>query len=449
VSIRRIAVAAFLGLLVGSGGAAAYLVASAPPAPPEPAAPLVVNASFTPVAPLYDRESSRLGGVIRADDGAPIGGALACAYPAFAAPKLCVATGPDGRFEMTVPTGYHKLQAVAPPATHYVTEWYEDFDRPRGARLLDLRSKDIQDLALTLTRGRKVSGRLLAGGAPVADAQACAGSTGTPTDWVCGMTDSEGRYSLNVLPELYQMFFVPPEGTRLIPQWWDRGDQVLAADSLDLRSRDVDGINASFVNGHLLHGLVRSEGGVPIEHVLVCVDTPLPTGRICRPTNKEGAYSVAVRTGTFAMQVRAPGASRFVSEWYDGTPDPRSARQVGVRADTRVDITLTRGQLIWGQVRNRAGEPLESAPVNIYDASASCCLVPAASVVTGMTGDYVASVVAPGRYWVEAFPPYGSPYIASFYRGGRPPNAHLIEVTLEEEGDAAFVDFELQEFQAP
>jgi hypothetical protein len=158
---------------------------------------------------------------------------------------------------------------------------------------------------------------------------------------------------------------------------------------------------------------------------------------------------VAVRTGTFVVQVRAPGASRFVSEWYDGTPDPRSARQVTVRGDVKLDLTLTRGQLIWGTVRNRAGEPLESAPVNIYDASAACCLVPAASVVTGMTGDYVASVVAPGRYWVEAFPPYGSPYVATFAGGSRPPNARLIQVTLEEDGDAAFVDFALEEFTAP
>ena len=148
----------------------------------------------------------------------------------------------------------------------------------------------------------------------------------------------------------YQLFFVPPGDNRLIPRWWRTGDNVLASDTLEVRS-DLSGIDVTLVEGHLVHGRLTSASGKPAEHVLVCVDTRFPTGRICRPTDENGEYSVAVRSARFLVQFRTSPASGVVSAWYGGGADPRSAGEVFVDADVRVDATLAIAALIQATMR--------------------------------------------------------------------------------------------------
>ncbi len=394
--------------------AIAFAATLASPPPGSAAEVLVAVARAAGVSP--EPALFRLAGRVRADDGAPIADALACDHPAFAAPTSCARSAPDGSFALSVAAGFHKLEVAPPPGSTYVGAWYDDRDRSRDADLLDLRAGDRTDLVVRLVSGHRVSGRVVGpNGAPVADAQACADPTETPAEWTCARTDADGRYVAVVPAGEYLMFFVPPEDTRLLPRWWRGGDQVLAADTLAVRG-DVSGIDLALPPGLLVYGRLTSTSGKPVENALVCVDTRFPTGRICRPTDKGGNYSVAVRRGRFIVQFRPSAASGVVAAWYQGTADPRAADDVVVAGtDVRIDATLHAGKLLWGSVRGADGHPLEGATLNVYDADRACCAFVTGGAA-GASGDY-AIVVPTGRFWLEAYPPFGAPYVGAFYGG--------------------------------
>ncbi len=392
-----------------------------------------------------ERDLKTLGGVVRGPDGRPLGGALACDYPTFDAPVSCAATAADGRFSLLAPAGFHKLHVVAPPGASLLPQWYDGGERSRDATILDLRRLDRSDVVATLDTARRISGRITGArdGRIVVDAIVCAAPSDDAGEWVCGRTDGTGRYALAVRAARYQIFFVPPDDTRLIPQWWDGADEPLGSSFLDVRARDATGIDAGLVEGHLITGTIRAAGsGEPVERALVCADTPFPTGRICRPTDQQGRYSVAVRSGTFVLQFKPRASSRLVSEWYGGAPDWRTARRVAVEGDVRVDAALRVGRVLSGEIRaGEDGAPLEGASVNVYDASRPCCAA-AATAIAGIGGDYV-TVVPPGRYWVEFFPPTGTPYVSAYYGGADLAHARVVQVKASE--DAGFLDARLEE----
>lgn len=405
VSVAALAILVLIAIVLAVRSAA-------PPLAPGPSDEGVAVARFPP-ASASEANLFRLAGTVRAEDGAPIAGALACDHPAFDAPTMCARSGPGGTFSLAVAAGYHKLEVLPPAGSRFTWQWYEGRDRSRDATLLDLRLRGREDLDVRLAAGRRVSGRVVGpSGGPVADAQACAGPLETPADWTCARTDADGRYAVVVVEGSYSMFFVPPEGTRLIPRWWRDGEQVLAADTLVVRG-DLTGIDVDLVDGNLVFGTVTATSGKPLEHSLVCVDTRLPTGRICRPTDKRGNYSVAVRRGTFLVQFRASTLDGVVSEWHRGAPDPRVARDIVVAADVRVDGALRSGKLLWGSVRGADGIPLEGATLNAYDVDTGAFV---AGGATGISGDY-AFIVPVGRFRLEAYPPFGKPYLSAFFGG--------------------------------
>ncbi len=365
-----------------------------------------------------------LSGKVKGDDGKAIGGALVCDRPAFAAPTACERTAADGSFALAVLPGFHKLEAVAPAGSRYVDVWFDGIDRPRDATLLDLRRGGRENIVIMLEAGHRVSGRVTAlNGRPVADAQACFDPTDVLGEWICTRTDNEGRYSVAVRDGEYSAFFVPPDETRLIPRWWKSGEQILAADTLGVHG-DIPDIDVTLVPGFLIFGRVTSANGKPVENANVCVDTPFPTGRICRPTDKGGNYSVSVRRGTFIVQFVPDPDSGVVRAWYRDTPDPTAAEPVAVLfTDVRVDGVLRSGKLLWGSVRGLDGRPLEGSTINVYSADRVCCDLVTAGA-TGRTGDF-AMIVPPGRFLMEVFPPVSQPYLSSFYGGA---TRRIIEV---------------------
>lgn len=436
------------GLLLALAGAASLFAGEGP------AALLVRRDEGVPVARFSPERAEeprtvRLAGLVRAaSDGSPIAGALACDHPAFDAPELCVATTPDGGFSLEVPSGLHKLEVIAPAGSRYVDEWFEDRDRSRRATLLDLRKAGARDLVVALATGRRVTGRLVTrrDGAAVADAQACASPYDRDGAWTCVRTDGDGRYAMTVLPGRYNVFFVPPDRARLRAIWWADGDDVLGADTLEVTRGDADGIDGSFPEGAVIAGTVRSAGGYPLERVFVCVDTPFPTGRICRPTDRDGRYAITVRRSTYLVQFKPRLKERAIGKWLGDTADPKAARLLVVNGDVPVDATLDSGRLLWGRITTaREGFPLEGATVNVYHSDRACCVL-AAATVTGMSGDY-AVVVRPGRYWVEAFPPFGSSYLSSFDGGPTVEQARAVVVGDRE--DRNYSDIALLDFEAP
>lgn len=408
----RIALAVAALVVVATGAFALTRTSESPPVavPTEPPAPDVAVAH---PATLPDSPTFRLAGVVRSESDVPIAGALACDHPAFGAAVVCATTAADGSFSFRVLAGFHKLEVVAPAGSRYLSTWLDDRDKPRDTPALDLRKGDRTDVLVRLASGHAVSGKVVdLDGHPVRDAQACADPADSPADWICVRTDADGNYRAVVPTGLYQLFFVPPDGSRLIPRWWRYGLDEASADQRWVGD-DLSGMDETLPPGNLVYGKVVSTSGKPVEHALVCVDTRFPTGRICRPTNKLGEYTVAVRRGTFVIQFLVSPGDQVVNAWYGGGSDPSSARDVFVGGDTLVIGTLQSGKMLWGSVHGPDGVPLQGAYVNVYDLSGRFVT----GGGTGIGGDY-ALVVPVGSYRVEVVPPYASRYVSVRYGGG-------------------------------
>ena len=410
----RVAIVVVAVVVIAAVGVAVAATIGAPQAPSVTSAPdgaVAVAPSLT--SSVADSPTFGLAGTVRTAGGTAIAGALACDHPAFGAAIVCARSGDDGTFALRVLAGLHKLEMLAPAGSSWLPLWYPSADNSRDAAFLDLRKGDRADLDVRLDAGRRVSGRIVdIKGAPVGDAQACADPRETDAEWVCARTDADGRYTLVVAPASYLLFFVPPEGTRLIPRWWRSAGDNNGAESFGVRS-DVSGVDMTLPPGYLVFGKIVSSSGKPIEHAFVCVDTKFPTGRICRSTDKEGNYSVSVRAGRFVVQIRPSAGEGVVAQWYGGTDDPTTAREISVSSDVRVDVALRSGKLVWGSVKGTDGLPIEGAYVNAFDPSGRFV----AGAPAGATGDYFL-VVPMGEYRLRAFAALGSPYVSAAYGGG-------------------------------
>jgi hypothetical protein len=435
VGLVIVAIAVFSVAMVLATNAARSVPTIATPSATPSLAPVPVSEAVTPP----DKATFRLGGVVRDESGGGVAGALTCDHPAFGGAITCVRSRSDGAFELRAVAGLHKLEFVPPAGSPLIASWYPQADRPRLAQYLDVRAAERSDLVVRLETGRRVSGRTTdLSGAPVADAQACFSPTQTDIDWTCVRTDADGRYAATVASGDYLVFFVPPGGSRLITRWWRYAPDEISADVLRVRS-DLEGIDATFPAGNLVVGKVVTSSGKPVEHALVCIDTRFPSGRICRPTNKQGEYTVAVRRGSFQIQFIASTSENVVNGWYGGGSDPLSAAQIAVNGDIRIDGSLRSGKLIWGSVIGGDGLPVQGAYVNAYDLAGNFV----AGGAVGMSGDY-GIVVPVGRYRVQAFPPIGSSYIAAYAGGG---SGRIIEVR-DRDTDVVF-DVTLQRANVP
>jgi hypothetical protein len=146
---------------------------------------------------------------------------------------------------------------------------------------------------------------------------------------------------------------------------------------------------------------VRTADGEPVAAALVCVDTPFPTGRICRPTGSDGSYNVTTRPATYTVQVIPLAGSDLISEFWLGKRTWVDADEVTLgTADRTLDLVVRRGVRVTGVIRDKRGVPLEGATINLNDDQG-----PLIGTDTDITGTY-AVVVPPGRYEIEVFAPF-------------------------------------------
>src|SRR5947208_11903539 len=89
---------------------------------------------------------------------------------------------------------------------------------------------------------------------------------------------------------------------------------------------------------------VTTTEGTPVTGAYVCVDTPFPTGRICRPSSGDGSYAVTTRPQTYTVQVLAPINSDLISEYWLGKRTWVDANAVSVgSSDRTLDLVMRKG----------------------------------------------------------------------------------------------------------
>src|SRR5438270_47978 len=184
------------------------------------------------------------------------------------------------------------------------------------ADLVDGRAADADGIKVTMIKGVLLTGVVRGPSGPIEDAQICTRTLAAPLPWDCERSKKNGSYLVLVEPGRYFMWTVPPDNTRLLAQWYD--GVLQGVDTTDINLDGDRRIDVELDPGPQLRGKVTTTDGTPIAGAFVCVDTPFPTGRICRPTSGDGSYQVTTRPQTYTVQVLAPGNTDLISEYWLG-----------------------------------------------------------------------------------------------------------------------------------
>lgn len=344
-----------------------------------------------------------ISGIVRDDRGRAVAGADVCAHPASEGRLECEHSGSDGKFTVEVIPGVYKLELHGPDdGSRLITQWAFGRVGSFEADPLDVRRGDLSGLEVSLIRGVVLSGVVTAvrDGSVVKDAQVCTLTFAAPLPWDCERTDDKGRYAALREPGTYWVWTIPPgeRGSRLIAQRYDRALTGFEASAFPLsEDRRLD---VALGEGTILRGRVSDSLGKPLVLAFVCVDTPFPTGRICRSTGDDGSYEIATRPETYVINVVPPDESAAIGGYWSGKRDWTEADRfrIGTR-DLVLDIVLPLGVRLTGQVRTPVGQPVEGATVNVNDPRG---VRVAAS--TDIHGRYSVAL-PPGEYTLDVFAP--------------------------------------------
>ena len=358
----------------------------------------VLDADATSVVQLDPH--SKINGVIKGENGAAVIDAEVCAHPpSVSASPTCARSAGEGKFSIDVRSDVYKLDVTGPPGGKLLPQWASGRLSSGDADMVDVRSADVGGIAVTMIKGVLLTGVIRGPDGPVEEAQICVRTLAAPLPWDCERSKKNGSYLVLVEPGRYYMWTVPPDHTRLLAQWYP--GVLEGVNTTDINMDHDRQIDVDLDPGPQLRGKVTLADGTPVSGAYVCVDTPFPTGRICRPSSGDGSYAVTTRPQTYTVQVLAPINSDLISEYWLGKRTWVDANDVSLgNADRTLDITMRKGIRVTGVIRDTRGVALEGATLNFNDD-----LGPFAATDTDISGTY-SLVVPPGTYQVEVFAPF-------------------------------------------
>ena len=406
----------------------AYQIRTEPPAGQRRAGELVGADLTTGDASvrLEFEKIRRIAGRITDPNGTPVPQAPVCANPLSLAATVCGKSSAAGTYALDVTPGFYKLSVDGGPGLRLLSQWAYGRVTSGEADVIDVRTADAAGIDVTLRQGVVLQGTIRTiAGAPVKEAQVCTHRFSESLPWECERTDDHGHYVALREPDTYWVWVIPSDDDALLMQWYDDAAVGVGAAPVALqRDRTID---QTLGPGPSIVGRVTDPSGAPVFHAFVCVDTPFPTGRICRPTDASGAYRVTTRPETYLIQIVPPDGSDLLPQYVGGGRTWIDAATVALGdRDRTVDVSLRRGVKVSGVVRSAAGVPLEGASVNVSDASGIVT-----ATYTDETGAYSVAVPA-GSYTFDFFAPFPSQVVSVEGRPVTVERTMTLDVTLSD-----------------
>lgn len=198
-----------------------------------------------------------------------------------------------------------------------------------------------------------------------------------------------------LLAGVYHLSYDPPDSTHFV------GKKIL---NLDLTSYGLfDEIILPDVyldSGIVIMGTVKDTNGVPVERVNINVDSLLG-GRVYTSNDKTklftGAYWIVVPPGNYRLRYKSPPGSSLRGHQIDS---------VTITGDTIINVTLSSGTLLSGQVTDEFGDSLFNIDVDLRTSAAGQKIY-ISDNSTDSAGYYNVAVPT-GMFSLRFSPPWGS-----------------------------------------
>lgn len=226
-------------------------------------------------------------------------------------------------------------------------------------------------------------------------------------------TDAGGFYTVCVLPNIYDVSYAPPPGSRLL------GRLVFG---VDLTAESGRELSIVLEEGQVVAGVVRDQAGIPVFDVDIDVDR-VEGGRLYTPgdnTLPDGSYHVVVPAGLHRISFEPPRGSRLRGAQVDS---------VDVTSDAVLDVTLLEGVLLAGTVNDPDGVGAPEVDVDLREA-ATGAKVYLANKTTDAAGAYTVAAPA-GVFELRYAPDRESHLIAAAVPGFQLLSDATRDVTLE------------------
>jgi hypothetical protein len=337
--------------------------------------------------------------VVSAEAGAPVVGANVCAFTVAGAQARCGETSGSGTARLALRPGAYLVMVTARAPTRLaVGRTWADVVGADATAVVHLEAHSTIKGLVKDERG---------GG--VTDAEVCAHPP-TAAPPTCARSTADGKFSIEVLSDVYKLDVTGPPGGKLIPQWATGRLTSSDADLVDVRSADADGIAVAMIKGVLLTGVVRGPNG-PVEAAQICTRTlaaPLPWD--CVRSKKDGSYLALMEAGRYYMWTVPPDNVRLLAQWYDHVLEGVETTDIVMDRDRQIDVTLDPGPQLRGRVTTADGVGVPGALVCVDTRFPTGRICRPA----GNDGSY-AVTTRPATYTVQVLAPSWTDLISEFW----------------------------------
>ncbi|MFV0461325.1 MAG: carboxypeptidase regulatory-like domain-containing protein [Actinomycetales bacterium] len=358
--------------------------------------------------------AASMAGRITASGGQPVAGAQVIAIPGDGSQTSAAATtAADGSYLISGLTPDIYTLHVIPAGNSGLAEqyWRNALTLGQATYVVLGDGAAATGYDMTLSAAASISGRVTGPGGTALPgatvrAEQNAGNGRSVT------TDANGHYTLGGLPSGYYRISYDAPGYN--PQWWYQASSAEDAEYVSLSpGQAVSSLDASLAAAPTISGVIRNlSGSAPVPNATITVHTVDGTPLTSAVTGADGRYSVSVPTGTYLVQVSAPG---LVSEWFDDQGDPATATPVEVgQAPVSLDAMLSTGGRVDATVAVPQGYDVTRAQVQAVSAETGeqfTCTLGATGIcsISGLRlGHYTVAVSGPGlvtQWWQGVLDP--------------------------------------------
>ncbi|AEE47633.1 carboxypeptidase regulatory-like domain-containing protein [Cellulomonas fimi] len=277
-------------------------------------------------------------------------------------------TGVDGEWTLLAPAGTYAVRVI-PPQDSPLLETFHGGSSAWTATPFTVTAGTTTVVEPTVVAtGAVVEGRLVSGGQPVAygsvSVQSVSGGSGG-----FASAASDGTFRVKVAPGSYRVQLNGPWGSDLLTTYWPGTQSWSQAGVLTLSAGTTTPLgDIDLPAGLTISGTVRDAQGEPVAGVSVsATDGALGAGGFAT-SGVDGTYRVTgLLAGSYVLFFSPPGVSGLRTEYFDDarSHDTATPVVVGTGGTSGIDATLDPGVCLTGTLRDPAGNPVQSAGLQL------------------------------------------------------------------------------------